>query len=70
MPTGLPCPLGDVSYIICSHPEKDILIEDNKTLSFIGMLDKCGASVLQQLLASQRLVSVKPWLTHVGQEGV
>ncbi|EFB29943.1 hypothetical protein PANDA_009637 [Ailuropoda melanoleuca] len=38
-----------------THPEKDILIEDNEILSIIGMLDKCGASVLQQLLASQRL---------------
>ena len=66
MPIGLLCPLGDSSHIICSHPEKEIFIEDNEILSIICMLEKYGASVLQRPLANHPLVSVKPWHTHGG----
>lgn len=68
MSTSLLCPLGDVSRIISYHPGKDISSEDDKILSIICLLEKCGASVLQQLLANHSLVGVKPWHTHAAHE--
>lgn len=69
MPISLLCPLGNVSHIINNHLGKDIFSEDREILSIIGLLEKHGASVLQQLRANDSLVTVKPWHTRAGHEG-
>lgn len=61
MQVGLPCPLGDLSYIIYSHPGEGVFIEDDEILSVICILEKpYAAAIFQQLTANHSLVSVKP----------
>lgn len=61
MQIGIPCPLGDVSHIIHSHPGEGVFIEDDEILPIICVLEKPrGATIFQQLTANHSLVGVKP----------
>lgn len=61
-------PLGDVRHVIYSCPGERIFIEDDEILSIIRTLQKSRAvSILQQLTANHRQISVKPWNIHTEQ---